>query len=176
MSRPESQIVQPLMNPLGDFHNLGKSRELEIEASLLDLQANIIIREGLLNDKEMHLICRERELNEAKALLEAHRKILSSTRVPAKKRNDLASKVDPAERRAFNALKLELLQQEESLKEARKMLQTREKFIEECENELVEQSMILTEREAHVEQREEDHEAKKYADAGNRQSRAEKAS
>jgi len=36
------------------------------------------------------------------------------------------------------------------------MLRERELYVEECENTLVEQSMILTEREAQVEQSEED--------------------
>ncbi|MDP4692933.1 MAG: hypothetical protein NWS00_00145, partial [Opitutales bacterium] len=75
------------------------------------------------------------------------------------------SAISTEEREAFDALKRELNNQEQSLKNARKMLHEREDFIEQCENELVEKSMLLTEREARIEQREEDHEAKKFADA-----------
>jgi hypothetical protein len=39
------------------------------------------------------------------------------------------------------------------------MIHDREAFIEKCENDLVEKSMLLTEREARVEQDEEDSEA-----------------
>jgi len=173
MSRPESQIVKPLMGPLGESCSLPEGKDLEVEVSLLELQADLIIREGLLNEKEMRLLNHEREINEATALLEAHQKILLSTRLPAKKISDETDQIQPAERAAFDALKRELLQQEVSLKEAREMLQERDLFIEECENELVEQSMILTEREAQIEQREEDHEAKKFADKKAAQSQEE---
>ena len=57
---------------------------------------------------------------------------------------------------ALKALQKELESQEVSLQEARKLLHEREAFIEQCENELVEKSMLLTEREARIEQREED--------------------
>ena len=88
MSRPASQIVKPLMDPIGKSCSLPERRDLEVEVSLLELQADLIIREGLFNEKEMRLVNREREINEATALLEAHRKILLSTRLPAKKLSD----------------------------------------------------------------------------------------
>jgi len=43
------------------------------------------------------------------------------------------------------------------------MIREREAYIEKCENDLVEKSMILTEREARIEQREEDHAVKESA-------------
>ena len=56
----------------------------------------------------------------------------------------------------LDALKMTLDAQEASLKKARKMLHEREVYLEECENAIVEQSMILTDREARMEQSEED--------------------
>jgi hypothetical protein len=139
----------------------------DIQTSLIELQADIIVREGLINDKEIRLQYKELELYEKEALLEAHRKILLANSLPVNKSNIASGKVDASEREAFEALKRELAAQEESLKNARKMLQERDEFIEKCENELVEKSMQLTEREAWVEQREEEHEAKKNSDSRN---------
>lgn len=168
-SRTNSTIVKPLMNPLGEFPAIKTGKQQEMEANLLELQADIIIREGLLSDKEKTLKSRELELNEKEALLEAHRKVLETSSAPSKAASPISSAIGTEEREAFDALKRELVAQEQSLNNARKMLKEREDFIEQCENELVEKSMLLTEREARIEQREEDHEAKKFADANTAQ-------
>ncbi|MGJ8650450.1 MAG: hypothetical protein ACSHX4_08825 [Opitutaceae bacterium] len=164
-SRTNSTIVKPLMNPLGEFPEIKTGKQQEMEANLLELQADIIIREGLLSDKERLLQSHELELNEKEALLEAHRKVIDIHAAPNESASQTNSAISTEEREAFDALKRELNNQEQSLKNARKMLHEREDFIEQCENELVEKSMLLTEREARIEQREEDHEAKKFADA-----------
>ncbi len=161
-SRADSTIVKPLMNPLGEFPEIKTGKHQEMEANLLELQADIIIREELLSEKETRLKHRERELNEKEALLEAHRKILQTNTTPTDAASAAASAIKTEEREAFEALKRELDAQEQSLKEAKKMLHEREAFIEQCENELVEKSMLLTEREARIEQREEDHEARSF--------------
>jgi len=133
----------------------------DLQTNLLELQADIIIREDQLNEKAAQLSNRERELNEKCALLEAHRKVVESRQ----SRRDVGTGggIDSNERKAFEALKRELDAQEISLKTAKAMLQEREAFIEKCENDLVEKSMLLTEREARIEQREEDFDAKVFA-------------
>lgn len=165
ISRSQTTIIKPLMDPRCEFPKAKKNLLEDMQANLIDLQADIIVREGLINDKETRLQEKELELNEREALLEAHRKILVTNSMPAKKLNEASGKVGSAERLAFETLKRELATQEESLKNTRKMLQERDEFIEQCENELVEKSMLLTEREARIEQREEDHEAKKSFDS-----------
>jgi chromosome segregation ATPase len=131
------------------------SRQQDMEAYLLELQAEIVVREDQVAQREKRLEARELELNEREALLEAHRKILSSKHLPTdQEMNDLATERNK-ENRALHALQNELIKQETVLAENRKALREREDFIQKCENELVEKSMILTEREARVEQDEE---------------------
>jgi chromosome segregation ATPase len=145
------QVFKPLMNPMDEFPSASSGAQQDMEAHLLELQADIINREELLNDGEKQLNARELELNEREALLKARKQIIeSSTGGP----NGAA--ISTEEKEALKALKKTLDAQEASLRGARDMLHTREAYIEECENALVEQSMILTEREARVEQREED--------------------
>ncbi|MEO0508678.1 MAG: hypothetical protein AAF065_02320 [Verrucomicrobiota bacterium] len=128
-------------------------KQQEMEAHLLELQADVVNREELLSEREKYLENRALELNEKEALLDAHQKIFESKN-PAKEET---SEVDmDGEMTALEALRAELEAQEATLFEARKMLQERETYIEQCENELVEKSMLLTEREARIEQREED--------------------
>ncbi len=158
-SRSGSEIGKPLIHPLGESPSSQTGKQQEMEANLLELQADIIIREGLLNEKETLLQNRERELNERAALLEAHRKVFETRQTPASANDSEPNQISTEERDAFDALKRELTAQEQSLKNAQKILQEREAFIEQCENELVEKSMLLTEREARIEQKEEDHEA-----------------
>lgn len=142
---------KPLMNPINDFSSTHSSSPQEIEKHLLELQADIINREELLDQKEKQCKARELELNEQEALLEARRQIIESDANHLNK-----SLISDDAQDALQALKNTLDAQEASLKEAREILHEREAYIEQCENMLVEQSIALTEREARVEQKEED--------------------
>lgn len=154
-TRREGAEVKPLLSPQDEFPKIKSQsgKQQEMEAHLLELQADIINREDLLAEKEKYLEARALELNEKEALLEAHKKV-----VDAKQTQDpgFLRQSDGSEVAALKALQAELDAQETSLKESRRMLQEREAYIEKCENELVEKSMQLTERETHVEQREDD--------------------
>lgn len=148
-TRRESADVKSGLNTHDEFPRFKSQsgRQQEMGAHLLELQADIINREGLLAEKEKYLEARALELNEKEALLQAHKKVLESRGVGPKEKTQ--SEVSSAEMDALKALKAELEAQEASL-------QDREVYIEQCENDLVEKSMQLTEREAHIEQREED--------------------
>ncbi|MGJ8652331.1 MAG: hypothetical protein ACSHX8_03575 [Opitutaceae bacterium] len=160
-ARAQSKIVKPLMDPLGEFPAVDSEKQTELLANLIELQADIIIREDLLNERAIKLKHSEREILEREALLEAHIKVAASNTL---QNNQAGQTISSEEREAFEALKKELAAQEASIKETRKMLQEREEFIVQCENELVEKSMEITELEAKLEQREEDHEAKVFRD------------
>lgn len=168
-ARSDSKIVKPLMDPLGEFPAIKTGEQTKIQSSLLELQADIIIREDFINEKIVALNNREREINEREALLEAHLK-LEAAHSPDT--NSAQSSINSEELEAFENLKKELIAQEASLKEARKSLQEREDFIVQCENELVEKSMDLTEQEAQIEQREEDHKAKVNRDKADKAANA----
>jgi hypothetical protein len=135
------------------------AKQQEMEAHLLELQAEIFNRESLLAEKEQYLETRTRELNEKEALLDAHKKLLL-----AKANNDTHNDTDPVnendEMAAAKALQAELKTQEASLVKVRSDLQAREAYIERCENDLVEKSMQLTERETLLEEAEETHKDK----------------
>ncbi|HAV13546.1 MAG TPA: hypothetical protein DCX06_08680 [Opitutae bacterium] len=171
-SLPKQEIgnKKPLMDPKDEFPELpqsvqpSSSKYSEIESGLLDLQSDLIVREGLLSEKEKRLHSFERELHEREALLEAHQKILSARIVTAGIRPQTDREISEEELKALEALKKELDEQESSIKQAEQMLLEREDFIAKCENDLIEKTMLLSEREAKVEQREEDHEAKKFLD------------
>jgi len=154
-TRRESADVRPVLNPQNEFPKIKSQsgKQQEMEAHLLELQADIINREGLLSEKEKYLEARALELNEKEALLEAHKKVVDS-----KSASDPSTETEGKreEMNALKALQIELESQEASLREARRMLHEREAYIEQCENDLVEKSMQLTEREAQLEQREED--------------------
>ncbi|PXA05132.1 hypothetical protein DDZ13_04000 [Coraliomargarita sinensis] len=154
-TRRESADVKPLLSPENEFPKIKSQsgKQQEMEAHLLELQADIINREELLAEKEKYLEARALELNEKEALLEAHKKVVDS-KTSADASGD--PKNHGEEMEALKALRAELETQEASLKEARNMLHEREAYIEKCENDLVEKSMVLTEREAQIEQREED--------------------
>lgn len=154
-TRRESAEVRPVLSPQDEFPKVKSqsAKQQEMEAHLLELQADITNREGLLAEKEKYLEARALEMNEREALLEAHKKVIDSK--PSENPSDRAESNDK-EMEALNALRAELEIQETSLQEARKMLREREAYIEQCENDLVEKSMQLTEREARLEQREED--------------------
>lgn len=154
-TRRESAAVKPVLSPEDEFPAVKSQsgKQQEMEAHLLELQADIINREDLLAEKEKYLEARSLELNEKEALLEAHRKVVDSKADPQEQFQQADT---DGEMVALKALQKELESQEVSLQEARKLLHEREAFIEQCENELVEKSMLLTEREARIEQREED--------------------
>jgi len=150
-SRPRANT--PALEPTDEFP-LRSGQQQEMEAHLLELQAEMVRREDALNEKERKLMTWERELNEQDALLEARRKVIESS-VTQSGGIVNGPKVSE-ELQALQKLKAELDAQESALKESRQALRERERYVEECENELVEKSMQLTEREAHIEQLEED--------------------
>lgn len=129
MSGKASETAKRLMDPIGQLPTAVDGKLQEIEANLLELQADIIIREGLLRDKEKQLKFRERELelelDERDALLEAHHKIIRSSSEEAKQRKS-SDAVSDAEHSALDALKCQLELQESSLKDAQRMHQERE--------------------------------------------------
>jgi len=159
-TRREGAVVMPLLSPIDEFPSVKtkSGKQQEMEAHLLELQAEIIVREDQVSQREKRMEANELELNEREALLVAHKELVESkTGVQGE---PVESQVDVSkEAKALKALQRELEVQEASLQESRKMLHEREVFIEQCENELVEKSMLLTEREAQVEQDEEDIEA-----------------
>lgn len=161
-SRREGADVRPLFSPIDEFPSVKtkSGKQQEMEAHLLELQAEIIVREDHTAQREKKVEARELGLNEREALLQAHRNLVESKiKEPAQIAANGTTAGFDEEAKALKALQRELEAQEASLREARKMLQEREAFIEQCENELVEKSMLLTEREARVEQDEEDYEA-----------------
>ncbi|MEM1223035.1 MAG: hypothetical protein AAGH40_09750 [Verrucomicrobiota bacterium] len=158
--RAESKgIVKPMADPLSNLPELDSCKAQDNVARLLELQADIIVREDALQQKEIALKNRERELSEHGALLEAHEKVLTS-RMQSGTSEEISAEDASNESEALQALRNELNSQERSVAEARRMLKEREAFIEQCENELVEKSMLLTEREARIEQKEEDYKLK----------------
>lgn len=135
------------------FPELSSCKQQDMQACLLELQADIINRERLLNETERRLQHYELEINEREALLRAGKQVVEAS-IPRKV--EIAPSISTQENEAFEALKHELEHQAKSLKDARRSLDEREVYMESCENELVEKSIILTEREARVEQQEED--------------------
>ena len=148
----------------GEIPILRTGQQQEMEAHLLELQAEMVRREYDLNEKERKIMAWERELNEKEALLEARRKVIEST-VSGSGDSSKGANVSE-EVKALQKLKAELDAQEQALKESRQALRERERYIEECENELVEKSMQLTEREAQIEQLEEDQNYSKTVTTG----------
>jgi hypothetical protein len=154
-TRRESAEARPGLNPRDEFPKTKSQsgKQQEMEAHLLELQADIINREELLAEKEKYLEARALELNEKEALLEAHWKVANSRHHAA---TGAQADDETSEIKALKAVRAELETQETSLRKARRMLHEREAYIEQCENDLVEKSMQLTERETRLEQREED--------------------
>ena len=150
----KSASVRPVLNPQDEFPKIKSQsgKQQEMEAHLLELQGDIVNREELLAEKEKYLEARTLEINEKEALLEAHKKVVDSKMVNV---SGAAAESNATELAALKALKADLENQEASLKEARNMLYEREIYIEQCENDLLDKSMHLTEREAWIEQREE---------------------
>lgn len=139
----------------GDIPQLRTGQQQEMEAHLLELQAEVIRREDFVSEKERKLMELERELNEKEALLEARRRVIESS-IRSTDPNHPSQQISAEELDALKKLKAELDAQESALKEGRRSLRDRERYIEECENSLVAKSMELSEREAQIEQSEED--------------------
>ncbi len=150
----DQALVKTLLNPVGTLPSEKTSRQQEMEAHLLEIQAEIANRQERLNSREKQLEMRERDLRESEALLSARSKVLESrnTKSPFGEH----PVVSDEEREAIEVLKRELDAQGKTLQHTRKMLHDREIYVEQCENELVEKSLILTEREARIEQVEEE--------------------
>jgi hypothetical protein len=149
--------MKPLMTPVDEFPSLKVSKMKDMEVRLLKLQVNIVNREEMLNKSDDRLRNSELGINEREALIEARKQVIESSQ----SRNvNTPSPFSTDERKAFEALRMELENQAESLKEAHRILLERENYIEVCGNELVDKSILLAECEARIEQREEDFERK----------------
>lgn len=153
--RLESKKRSSILSLTQEMPLLRSGQAQEKEAYLLELEAEIFRREEALTDKEIRLAALERELNEKDALLEARIKVMetSSDRSIS---NSSSGHYSSEEFDALKRLKIELDAQEAALKQSRKDLQAREEYVEECENTLVTKSTELTEREAALEQLEDD--------------------
>jgi hypothetical protein len=153
MKSEDHAPIKPLMSPMDGFPELSSCKQQDMQACLLELQADIINRERLLNESEKRLQHYQLEINEREALLEASKQVIEAS---IHRKAQRAPSISTQENEAIEAFKHELENQAKSLKDARRILHEREVYIESCENKLVEKSITLTEREARVEQREED--------------------
>ena len=151
---PGHQAPKPLMNPMDEFPLAPSGGQQDMEAYLLELQADIINREELLNQREKKFSARELELNERTGPARgAHSK--SSKRPPAGR---MMSRRMPAEAEAA----LAALKQDTgraggfAQRRPRDAPRSARPTSNSARTTLVEQSMMLTEREARVEQSEED--------------------
>ena len=153
--RDREEFVSLRHSPVVESSTVSLDEHKAMEARLLDLRAEILVQEDQIAQREERLRSREMELAEREALIEAHNKLIASeartNKADVKIEPDHSDQID-----ALNLLKSELAAQEATLQEVRKTLQDRESYIEECENQLVQKSMSLTEREAQIEQDEED--------------------
>ncbi|MEM8867726.1 MAG: hypothetical protein AAGC73_05615 [Verrucomicrobiota bacterium] len=124
-----------------------------MEERLLQLQIKTINERELLKETKESLQAKEASLLEREAILEAREKFVESRyeSMPDKSNDP----VSPEERNALESLRLELERREHTLKEIEELLVERESYIEECENELVSRSLAMTEKEAQLEQLEE---------------------
>jgi chromosome segregation ATPase len=145
--RFEPQTKPPFSNSTAEPTIQRTGQEQEKEAYLLEIQAEIYRREEALSEKEIKLKNLERELYEKDALLEARLKLMESTSNRVIEAGSEAEELD-----ALKKLKAELDAQEAALKSSREELLDRERYVEECENTLVQKSTELTEREAALEQ------------------------
>lgn len=135
---PGHESLMPLVRKNDETITGDDDSRKKVEAYLLDLQADIINREELLEQKEQRLTARENDLNKRAGTLD-------------EKVSEIEPNIDETQ-----VSELAPKQKKEDLfKETREMLIQREKYIEECENELVKQLTQLTQREAEIEQREE---------------------
>lgn len=151
--KKEAAGDRPLFDPQDEFPQLQSSKPNDQATHWLQLRDEIVNREGLLAEKKKRLGFWELDLNEREALLEAHKKLLK-TETGGEETTSSATVGSNEEKQALEALRKELETREASLKEVREMLNKREEYIEQCENELVKKSMQLSEREADIEQRE----------------------
>jgi len=145
--RFEPQTKPPFSNSTAEPTIQRTGQEQEKEAYLLEIQAEIYRREEALSEKEIKLKNLERELYEKDALLEARLKLMESTSNRVIEAGSEAEELD-----ALKKLKAELDAQEAALKSSREELLDRGRYVEECENTLVQKSTELTEREAALEQ------------------------
>ena len=126
------------------------------ETYLLDLQADVINREELLEQKEKRFAAREKDLNRRANVLKKKVKEIES-RIKEIESATLTEKKKPVEPPEEESEIKSLGDESEGdlFEETRQMLREREAYIEECENALVEKLTEITKREAEIEQREE---------------------
>lgn len=127
---------------------------LELEASLSDFNNELVRRERDLNEKEIRLRERERTLWENEALLTAKDSILKMNAAAGSATGTGSPFTDSAV--ALDNFREELKKQEDRLRREREELRQREAFVELSENTLFDKAQALEEREARIEQAEED--------------------
>ena len=148
---PGHETLMPLVRENDETLKGNDDSRKKIETYLLDLQADIINREELLEQKEQRFAAREKDLNRRANVLRKKLQEIES-RINKMESSTPPEEEEPADKPAPNTT-------DESgdglFEETREMLREREAYIEECENALVDKLTELTKREALVEQREE---------------------
>lgn len=152
---PGHETLMPLVRKNDETLRGNNEAKERIEAYLLNLQADIINREELLEQREKRVAAREKDLNKrANILRKAEQEIESKMKeiesmTPPEKEDDDETPADESTKEDDEEA------EDDIYTETRGMLHERETYIEECENALVRKLTELTEREALIEQREE---------------------
>ena len=147
---PGHETLMPLVQKSDkDLASNGNTdTQKKMEAYLLDLQADIINREELLEQREKQIKARENDLNKRELLqtqsIEPHVHTAELSTLSEEKKAAMESPEEVSEK-----------SKTDPFKETLEMLREREAYIEQCENSLVEKLTQLTQREAEIEQREE---------------------
>jgi len=146
---PGHETLMPLVRKDDESLARNEDSRKNIESYLLDLQADIINREELLAQKEIKLTAREKDLNRRAEFFDERSRELESA-MNKSKSPALAQESNTTSEPVKNQVPAK-----DPYKETREMLEERERYIEECENALVNKLTELTKREAEVEQLEE---------------------
>lgn len=155
----QAQIDESMKKLRDRVHNGPTAESVKrLENALIKLQARTINERLILKEKEDSLFAMEQDLTERNKLLEAKSKVVESRyeSMPDKS----LSPVQKNERDALEHLRLELEKRDASLQQLQNLLNEREAYIEQCENDLCQRGQELIEREAHLEQAEENLQAK----------------
>jgi len=108
------------------------------------------VREDQVTQVEKKLEARERALNERQALLEAHIRVAESGKGRTGGDPNFRNEPSASKSEAIHHLETELKRQEAALLQAQEALRERERYIEQCENELAERALDLDAREAEL--------------------------
>ncbi len=153
MEARQTEVQRP-SHPPEEARNSARDTRGEQERLLLQLEARIEERERVVSELESKLHERERDFAETAALLQAREKVFEAAR-RAHASRPVAS-ISPEEKKAMEALKLELDRHEESIKEQRNALAERERFLDDNEGRLFSKMQEHQEKELELEQKAED--------------------